>query len=199
MKRKSENLILLKTLGFLGMVCAITSCGKSFDSSGNVALSSRTSSLLYSTSASGTVTLTCPDGQAPLLDSINPCPTSSMPTPTPISTATPTPTATPVGSVDLTSVIECELGAPNVKITLSQDLSGGSNAENSRVCMSENACLNLVNTYAEARNCSLSLGLPTTLSAQNCTGIFPGSKGTCHKAQVLSDDEVANLLKKMAN
>ncbi len=101
-------------------------------------------------------------------------------------------------SADENDLIECELGAPNMKITFSQDLEVGSNAAQSRVCMSEHACLNIINAYAAARDCQMSLGPATKASHRDCTEVFPGSKGTCHNAQSVSDDQVIDLLNKMA-
>jgi hypothetical protein len=65
--------------------------------------------------------------------------------------------------------------------------------------MSEFACLELVNGYAAARNCSLNSGPATTPGSNaQCTERFPGSRGTCHNATVLSDAEVMELLAGMA-
>jgi hypothetical protein len=97
------------------------------------------------------------------------------------------------------SLVECELGGSNAKIILSGSMVVGSNAKDTRICMSENACLNLVNSFAQVRNCSLSQGAPLSdnISA-SCTQVFPGSQGTCKNAQVLSDDDVSKLLLNMS-
>lgn len=96
--------------------------------------------------------------------------------------------------------IECELGSANNKIILSSNLVLGSNAQATRLCMSENACLNLVNAYASARNCAISTGAPAQVALNRsnaCTAIFPGSKGTCKNANVISDDQVVKILSAM--
>jgi hypothetical protein len=98
-------------------------------------------------------------------------------------------------------LVECELGAPNVKIVLKGQLVGdASNSVATRVCMSSQACLSLVNAYAAARNCSLAVGAPVAASPAGaiCTQVFPGSNGTCNNAAVLSDSEIQAILAKMA-
>jgi hypothetical protein len=66
--------------------------------------------------------------------------------------------------------------------------------------MSENACLKLINAYAVQHDCSLDLGQGAAANLQaQCTEIFPGSKGTCHNAAVLTDEQVSNLLTKMSS
>ena len=93
------------------------------------------------------------------------------------------------------SLVECELISPNQKIILDQLLKKGSNAFATRVCMSENACLKLINSYAAKRNCTLSLGASSLQDSEaQCTKIFPGSKGTCHNAGVISDEKVVEAL-----
>jgi hypothetical protein len=101
--------------------------------------------------------------------------------------------------VDSDSLVECELISPKQKIIFDQVLSQGSNKSATRVCMSENACLQLINSYAAKRDCKLSLGASSLQDSESqCTRIFPGSKGTCHNAGVVSDDKVAEVLDKMA-
>ncbi|HEY8270835.1 MAG TPA: hypothetical protein VIG33_08080 [Pseudobdellovibrionaceae bacterium] len=96
-------------------------------------------------------------------------------------------------------LVECELGSPSLKIKLNQDFDAEhSNSQSSRVCMTENACLKVLNTYAADRKCSMDLGTPySSGSPAQCTKIFPGSKGTCHNAKVLSDDAIKAILEKM--
>ena len=100
------------------------------------------------------------------------------------------------------NLVECELGSSKNKIILSTSLVVGSNAQVTRLCMSENACLKLVNAYAEARNCSISTGAPMNSAmnsaAGSCTAIFPGSKGTCKNANVISDDQIVKILSAMS-
>lgn len=143
-------------------------------------------------------------------DSSSTCPTSfpkPSPTSSPSTFTAPTPTCSgescnpkfgaPASSADL---VECELSSPNSKIVLSTDLKIGSNEVSTRLCMSVNACLSLVNAYAAARNCEISAGAANVSAAQaTCTEIFPGSQGTCKNARVISDEEVTNLLTNMAN
>jgi hypothetical protein len=95
--------------------------------------------------------------------------------------------------------VECELISSKQKIVLTETFQIGSNASATRVCMSENACLRLINAYAAKRDCEISAG-PSSLAASEaqCTKIFPGSKGTCHKATLISDERVAQLLESLA-
>ncbi len=100
----------------------------------------------------------------------------------------------------LTGLVECQVEHPNWKVIQgpSRVLADHSNSSRTRICMSENACLKLINSYAVARGCSLQTGAATSAGATGqCTEIFPGSKGTCHNAAVLSDDAVAKLLTAM--
>ncbi len=65
--------------------------------------------------------------------------------------------------------------------------------------MSRHACLDVLNTYAADRSCSMATGAPSTPSSgAACTKIFPGSKGTCHNAAVISDADVDAVLARMA-
>ena len=99
------------------------------------------------------------------------------------------------------SLVECSLGegCHSVKIVLAASLVTGANHSSSRLCMSKNACLKIINAYAQARNCSLSAGKPTTLgSKKQCVSAFPGSSGSCRNAQVISDAQVEDLLTKMS-
>jgi hypothetical protein len=97
------------------------------------------------------------------------------------------------------SLVECELSSSKNKVVLSDSVTIGSNAQTSRICMSENACLNLVNEYAASHDCSLAPGAATSPSSNGvqCTKVFPGSKGTCKNAKVLSDADVSALLVKL--
>ncbi len=102
--------------------------------------------------------------------------------------------------VALEDLVECEMVAPNAKVILAKmdTLGEGSNAQVSRVCMSENACLKLINDYAAGRDCKMSLGQATSNSQTQCAKIFPGSKGTCKNAKRLSDVEIKAMLAQMA-
>ncbi len=103
------------------------------------------------------------------------------------------------GSSDGSGLVECELGGSNSKIILANNFAVGSNAQPTRICMSENACLKLINSYAQVRNCSLSLGGASSAKcSSDCTQVFPGSQGTCKNAQALSDQDVTNLLINMS-
>lgn len=97
------------------------------------------------------------------------------------------------------SLVECEFSSSKNKVVLSDSVTIGSNAQTSRICMSENACLNLVNEYAVSHDCSLAPGAATSPSSNGvqCTKVFPGSKGTCKNAKVLSDADVSALLVKL--
>lgn len=97
------------------------------------------------------------------------------------------------------TLVECELMSASQKVIFDQVLKVGSNASASRVCMSEYSCLKLINSYAAKRECQLSQGESSLQDSESqCTKIFPGSKGTCHKAQVISDEKVAEVLELMA-
>jgi hypothetical protein len=102
------------------------------------------------------------------------------------------------GDEDSGDLVECELISPNKKIILSNGFEIGSNKSATRACMSEHACLQLINAYASKRDCSISVG-PSALaeSQAQCTKIFPGSKGTCHNASAISDADVAATLELM--
>lgn len=101
---------------------------------------------------------------------------------------------------DVSSLVECELGHPNKKVVFGTNFAPGSNASSTRVCMSEDSCLKVLNAYAAVRDCSLNLGPASSTASPNsqCTKIFPGSKGTCHNAKLMSDEEIANILEAMA-
>lgn len=104
----------------------------------------------------------------------------------------------PTSSSIASGAVECDLKAPNTKIILSKTLEGASNASCSRVCMSEHACLQLINSYASARSCTLAAGPAQSSASGQCTAIFPGSKGTCKHAKILTDSEVLTLLGALA-
>jgi len=137
------------------------------------------------------------DGVVP---SSTPPPGDGQPTPTPTSTPTPTPTPSPSPNDSVASgkIVECQMLHPNRKIVLSSDLEmSPSNASSTRVCMSEKACLDIINDYAVTHNCSLAPGKDSAAADPQlqCTEIFPGSKGTCHNATILSDQQVVDQLK----
>jgi hypothetical protein len=98
---------------------------------------------------------------------------------------------------DSSNLVECELNSPSLKIKISL-AAEHSNGQSARVCMSENACLKLINDYAAGHNNSMEKGPETSPgSPAKCTKIFPGSKGTCHNARVLSDEQIAGVLAEM--
>ncbi len=101
-------------------------------------------------------------------------------------------------SVNSAALVECELIAPNKKIVLDSSLKVGSNASETRTCMSEYACLRLINAYSAKRNCELTVGASELSDSEaQCTKIFPGSKGTCKKAGLLDDSQVEAILAQM--
>lgn len=103
------------------------------------------------------------------------------------------------GAVERADLVECEMLSSKNKIVLADSLKIGSNAIVSRICMSEHACLKLMNDFAAARDCSLDLAKSELSNSQKqCTRIFPGSRGTCKNAQVISDEELTVLLDKQA-
>jgi hypothetical protein len=126
-----------------------------------------------------------------------------MPSPTPFvppgKNKPPTDAGKDHGAMAGNGFVECDLKRPSSKIIFSDTLSVGSNAKATRVCMSENACLNLINAYASARNCTMAAGAASSEAKGQCTAIFPGSRGTCKKAQTLSDAQVGELLEKMGS
>jgi hypothetical protein len=93
-------------------------------------------------------------------------------------------------------LVECELVPSKEKIAFSTDLRAQtSNSSKTRVCVSKYACLTLINKYAEDRNCTLTTGKKVAETSNlKCTVEFPGSKGTCHKADARTDKEVEDLL-----
>jgi hypothetical protein len=103
----------------------------------------------------------------------------------------------PPQALNAADVVECDLKRPSSKVIFSRSLGVGSNASATRVCMSEHACLNLLNAYAAARDCSLAAGAATSQASGQCTAIFPGSRGTCKKAQILTDAQVTDLITAM--
>jgi hypothetical protein len=119
--------------------------------------------------------------------------------PTPASTATPD-KKNPKGGSDTSGLVECQMLHPNQKVVLSYELFvQHGNSTSVRVCMSENACLKLINAFAVQHSCSLDASAPAAQADANrqCTEIFPGSKGTCHNAAIVTDAQVTELLKKM--
>ncbi|MBS1970798.1 MAG: hypothetical protein JSU04_10845 [Bdellovibrionales bacterium] len=145
--------------------------------------------------------------------------------PTPTATPTPAPTATPddkkggpkdpsslppqaggkdkdktSDGTDVSGLVECQMLHPNKKVVLSYELFvQHGNSTSVRVCMSENACLKLINAFAVQHSCSLDASAPMAQAdaGRQCTEIFPGSKGTCHNASIVTDAQVSELLKKM--
>lgn len=95
------------------------------------------------------------------------------------------------------NLVECDMGRANSKIILNSFLKASpSNSSATRVCMSENACLKIINEFAAKRDCSLS-NSASAPSGKQCTDIFPGSRGTCKNAAKISDAQVADILKSM--
>lgn len=102
---------------------------------------------------------------------------------------------------DKSDLVECQMLHPNKKVVLSYDLIvQHGNSSSVRVCMSTNACLKLINEFAVQHSCSLDASAPLAQAdaQRQCSEIFPGSKGTCHNAAVLSDEQVSELLKKLS-
>lgn len=103
------------------------------------------------------------------------------------------------GSQESADLVECQMLRPSKKIILSPEfVVSSSNASSSRVCMSRHACLELVNAYASEHNCSLAAGPGQEAEAKQCTGVFPGSRGTCRNAAILSDAQVMDILNHLA-
>lgn len=97
-------------------------------------------------------------------------------------------------------LVECELGSASSKIIMDQVFKIGSNKSSSRVCMSQKACLEIINAYAGPRNCTLTPGDESgPLTGASCTKVFPGSKGTCKNAMIMTDAQVTAVLQEMAN
>jgi hypothetical protein len=137
---------------------------------------------------------------------------SASPHPSVSPSPAPSPSPSPTGNGgscgggdddDDSTLVECEMGYSNQKIS---SAGGGSdlveqsgNSSSDRLCMSSHACLDLINSYAVMRGCTLNPGEPTTTSAKGqCTSAFPGSKGTCKNASVFSDREIEDVLSGMA-
>lgn len=107
----------------------------------------------------------------------------------------------PNDSEQSAGLVECQMLHPNKKIVLKYELeTQHTNSSSVRVCMSQNACLSLINAHSVANNCSLVPGESIAENSEQaqCTEIFPGSKGTCKNASILSDEQVSELLKKMS-
>lgn len=102
-----------------------------------------------------------------------------------------------MASADL---VECEIMGANAKVILgkSKMLEIGSNASATRVCMTENACLKMVNSYAAGHDGTLALGAAKSTSQSQVAKIFPGSQGTCKNALPLTDATVSKLLVAMS-
>lgn len=102
---------------------------------------------------------------------------------------------------DTSDLVECQMLHPNKKVVLAYELlvQHGNNSS-VRVCMSTNACLKLINEFAVQHSCSLDASAPMAQAdaQRQCTEIFPGSKGTCHNATIVSDEQVSELLKKLS-
>lgn len=95
------------------------------------------------------------------------------------------------------NLVECDMGRANSKVILTSFLKASpSNSSATRVCMSENACLKIINEFAAKRDCSLSNSAAGD-SDKQCTEIFPGSQGTCKNAAKISDAQVSEILKGM--
>lgn len=107
----------------------------------------------------------------------------------------------PGQSAQLPDLVECQMLHPNKKVVLetSMQVQHG-NSSSIRICMSTNACLSLINEFAVKHSCSLDASAPEAAAdAQaQCTEIFPGSRGTCKNATILSDAQVSELLVKLA-
>lgn len=103
------------------------------------------------------------------------------------------------GKVYAQDIIECVLVRNNAKVVLSSDLVAGSNSSETRICMARASCLETINDYARVRDCSLSVGKPSSSDQGSCTAVFSGSRGSCHNAKVITEPEVKKLLNNMAN
>ena len=97
-------------------------------------------------------------------------------------------------------LVECEIMGANAKVVLNKAkmLEIGSNKSETRVCMTENACLKMVNSYAASRDGALTLGAGKSISQSQVAKIFPGSKGTCKNAIALTDASVSKILAAMS-
>ncbi len=97
-------------------------------------------------------------------------------------------------------LVECQLiDSKELVVLAAKFQQQRSNSSKTRVCMSKQACLTLVNAHVAARDGKL-VGAKTTEGSQKqCTKEFPGSKGTCNNADALTDAEVAEILASMSN
>ncbi|WP_413288098.1 hypothetical protein [Bdellovibrio sp. HCB337] len=110
------------------------------------------------------------------------------------------PKGPPSGDVHAMDLVECQMLHPNKKVVLGSEFEvSPSNSSSHRVCMSRHACLDLINAYAIRHECSLAPGAGQDANQVQCTEIFPGSKGTCHNATILSDDQVSEILDLLAS
>lgn len=110
------------------------------------------------------------------------------------------PSDQPTDGQEVADLVECQMLHPNKKIILAPEFEvSPSNKSATRVCMSRHACLELINAYAVKHDCSLATGAGQEAASDlQCTEIFPGSKGTCHNATILSDDQVSGILDVLA-
>lgn len=93
--------------------------------------------------------------------------------------------------------IECHIPSNQKFVTLGKIFDSGSNSVNSRVCMSEEACLTLVNSYLAARDCQFDGLKGSGGSDRQCTQVFPGSKGTCRNAVLVDDQKIVQIIAEM--
>lgn len=97
-------------------------------------------------------------------------------------------------------LIECQLVESKELVILAQKFTNSrSNSSKTRVCMSREACLTLVNAHVAARDGKLVGAKTTESSTKQCTKEFPGSKGTCNNAAVMTDAQVAEMLASLSN
>lgn len=124
------------------------------------------------------------------------------PSPTPVSSPTPSGTPPLSTTLDENDLVECQMLSPSSKVILASEFEmQHSNSSATRVCMSRKACLEIINEYAASHSCTLLAGPGSDPADPNlqCTEIFPGTKGTCHKARKLSDQQVADQLEALLN
>gem|GEM_PF-4245363 len=192
---------VLSVLGGLSLILLYQNCGQmaaqtQFTSSISKANSSPVG--IIGVDGAPVVSNTAPSGQIMSTSSSGGSSSSSSSSGSSSSSSGSTSTSSSASSSDL---VECELNA-SAKITLEHFFEAETrNDADDRVCMSSHACLNLLNDYALARNCSLDLGAPSTAHSANaaCTAVFPGSVGTCQHAKTLSDSAVVALLAAMSS
>ncbi len=91
-------------------------------------------------------------------------------------------------------LVECMLLDKKIVLASKDSVRSDPSAPKTKVCMSKNACLNIVNQFAHPRNCELVKDIASNASGKDCTEDSKESGSSCKDAAALTDDDVKNLL-----